>query len=165
MKKTALFLCLIMVLAVFAGCSSNDGGVTTDLSTKEMSDKIQESFPLTMPGEIDDTMLNDLFYVSSDLVEEHTSVMSLANISADNLVIVKAKSGKAAEVAEGLNKRLEDVKASFEQYLPDQYAKAQEGKVITKGDYVFLVILGGQDSENYSQDMVAIEGIIDGFFK
>lgn len=91
--------------------------------------------------------------------------MSLANVSADNLVIVKAQSGKAAEVAEGLNKRLEDVRASFQQYLPEQYDKAKAGKVITKGDYVFLVILGSENSENFTEDMVSIESLIDGFFQ
>lgn len=164
MKKTVFFLCFVLLVSLLAGCSSNES-VSTTMTTKEMSDKIQESFPLAMPGEVDNDMLRDLFYVNTDLVEEHTSVMSFANISADNLVIVKAQSGKASEVAEGLNKRLEDVRASFERYLPDQYDKAKAGKVITKGDYVFLVILGGEDSENFAEDMVSVEGLIDGFFQ
>ena len=164
MKKTVFFLCFVLLVSLLAGCSSGES-VSTAMTTKEMSDKIQESFPFAMPGEVDDDMLRDLFYVDADAVEEHTSIMSLANVSADNLVIVKAQSGKAAEVAEGLNKRLEDVRASFQQYLPEQYDKAKAGKVITKGDYVFLVILGSENSENFTEDMVSIESLIDGFFQ
>ena len=60
----------------------------------------------------------------------------------DNVVAVKAKPESRQKVLDGLNKRLADVQASFEQYLPDQYEKSQRGLVIEKGDYLFLLIVG-----------------------
>ena len=72
--------------------------------------------------------------------------------SADNVVAIKAKPDKKQTVVDGLTKRLEDVRNSFAQYLPDQSEKAQKGQVIEKGDYVFLLILGS-DVEKFDAEM------------
>ena len=58
----------------------------------------------------------------------------------------------------------QEIVDNFEEYLPDQYDKAQAGKIIQKGNYLFLVIAG--DSEKgYDSEMNRAQHIIDGYFE
>ena len=52
---------------------------------------------------------------------------------------------------------------SFEQYLPSELDKAKAGKVITIGDYVFLVILGRMDKDPAAETAVIEEMIRENF--
>ena len=53
---------------------------------------------------------------------------------------------------------------NFKEYLPDQYDKAQAGKIIEKGNYLFLVI-AGDSTKGYDREMQRAEQIIDGYFQ
>ena len=59
---------------------------------------------------------------------------------ADELVIMKAKdaSGVAA-LEQGAQKRLESQKASFQDYIPEQYKRLEGAQIITYGNYVMYV--------------------------
>ena len=67
-------------------------------------------------------------------------------ISADTIVIGKVKSGEM----DAVKKELEAVRArtqqSFEQYLPEPLERAKNGRVVTSGDYVMLIISGDNDT-------------------
>ena len=63
-----------------------------------------------------------------------------------------------------LEKRKETVVENFKEYLPDQYDKAQAGKIIEKGNYLFLVI-AGDSTKGYDREMQRAEQIIDGYFQ
>ena len=86
------------------------------------------------------------------------------NTSADHLIGVKVKEGKVDTVRKALEARKEQVLKNFQEYLPDQYEKAQAGRIIEKGNYLFLVIAG--DSEKgYDEQMNRAEEIVGGYFK
>ena len=107
--------------------------------------------------------MTDLLEMDLENVEEYAGQIAMTMTSADNLIAVKAKDGKVDEVKETLEKRLDYVRQSFEQYLPDQKEKAGAGKVFTIGDYVFLVIMGRMD-EDPVKEVSAIEEKIGGYF-
>ena len=85
------------------------------------------------------------------------------SVSADNLLAVKAKPEQKDAVIEAMGKRLKDVQASFSNYLPDQSEKAQKGRVVDRGNYVFLVILG-ESPETFDDDLDRAVKIIDEAF-
>lgn len=169
--KKAIILGLVAVLAagVLAGC----GGGTSSASTVKMKDgqtvttvveKIVEDVGMQMPSALDDGIMEATFYIKpADDVEEYAGQMAMTMTSADHVVAVKAKPGKKQAVVDGLTKRLSDVQNSFAQYLPDQSAKAKKGQIIEKGDYVFLVIIG-QDETTFDADMTKAKEIIDAAF-
>lgn len=179
MKKFARILTTLLALTIvatsFVACSApadNNGSSSTtspgttlksDASLEGIVTKINDEIGLQMPTPVDDTALTDFFHLSSDMVEEYYGLFAMVMTSSDNVVAVKATPGKVEDVKAALEKRKEDVEGSFEMYLPDQYEKAQTGKVIVKGDYVFLLILGDYE-KGLDNEMVKTEEIIDSFF-
>jgi len=173
MKKAAALLMAIMLsLGIFTGCGSkaeapseNTVTMKSGESVQSVVDKIFNEIGMQMPADIDDSVLKDIFYIDpSTDVEEYFGKMAMTITSADHIIAVKSKPEKKQDVIDGLNKRLEDVQASFAQYLPDQSEKANKGQVIEKGDYVFLLILG-QEVETIDDDMVKAVEIINGAFQ
>ena len=87
-------------------------------------------------------------------------------ISSDNLIGLKAKGGKVETVQKALEARKEMVVQSFEQYLPTELDKAKAGKVVTLGDYVFLIIVSNadMDEEDVTAGITKAEELIRGNF-
>lgn len=167
-KLISLLATAVLCTGLLAGCGSKDAaGASMEMkegqSVKTVVDQIAEEIGLTMVAPIDEEMLKQISYIDPSDVEAYYGQITMANVSADNVIAIKAAPDKKDAVVEGLNKRLEDVQNSFAQYLPEQYEKAMKGRVVEKGNYVFLLILG-QESSTFDQDMEKAVGIIDAAF-
>ena len=167
-KLISLLATAVLCTGLLAGCGSKDAaGASMEMKegqrVKTVVDQIAEEIGLTMVAPIDDEMLKQISYIDPSDVEAYYGQITMANVSADNVIAIKAAPDKKDAVVEGLNKRLEDVQNSFAQYLPEQYEKAMKGRVVEKGNYVFLLILG-QESSTFDQDMEKAVGIIDAAF-
>lgn len=134
-----------------------------EASAKGVVDAIENAVGIAMPSEIDDTTLKDVFYIDPADAEEYYGKMSMTNTSADHVLAVKPKADKKDAVKQSLEKRLQDVRSSFEQYLPEQYEKSQKGQVYERGDYLFLLILG-ESTDTFDADMQKTLDIIDATF-
>lgn len=133
------------------------------VTLKAVIDQVNESYPVAMSAEVDESIVTDLLGLSADDVEEYAGYITMVMVSSDNLIGIKAKEGKAETVQKALEARKEMVVQSFEQYLPAQLDKAKAGKVVTLGDYVFLLIVGSSD-EDPAGDISGAEEIIRGNF-
>ncbi len=129
------------------------------VTLQSVVDGIGEEIGITMPTEVDESILKDLIGIDPADVEEYAGYITMVMVSADNLIAVKAKEGKVETVQNALAARQEMVIKSFEQYLPSELDKSRAGKVITIGDYVFLVILGRMD-EDPASEVTLIEEMI-----
>ncbi len=135
-----------------------------DEKLKAAYDAVRKEFGeywLTMPGIIEEQMMKEMYYINPDDVEEFVGEMSLANISGDTLVLVKAKPGRAQAVADALEQRRRDIIDQFKQY-PVNFmdVKSEAAKVVTEGDYVFLILMGDiniPDGEDASLEMAQAE--------
>ena len=107
--------------------------------------ELEENLGITMPEKLDQQSLQEVFGLNPDDIEEYYGEYSAVNTSADHIIGVKVKDGKVDEVKSALERHKQEIVDNFEEYLPDQYDKAQAGKIIQKGNYLFLVIAG--DSE------------------
>ena len=157
----------MMTLAVACGSGSENTPSTPTLkegvTLSSLMAELEEEYGVAMPAELDDQTMKDMMGVDVADVEEYAGSFSMVMTSADNLVGVKAKEGKVDTVKEALEGRLEFVRQSFEQYLPEQKEKAAAGKVISVGDYVFLIIAGRMD-EDPAAEVSAIEAKINDSF-
>lgn len=172
MKKwMALLAAAICCGALLTGCGSKDGNAS-DVAASEMKegqtvqtvvDQIAAEVGVAMPADVDENFLKDICYIPTEDIQAYAGKIAIVNTSADNVIAVQAVEGKVDAVKDGLQKRLEDVQKSFEQYLPEQYEKAQKGKVIVKGNYAFLLILG-ESGESADTDMEKAVSIIDNAF-
>lgn len=126
--------------------------------------ELEENLGITMPEKLDQQSLQEVFGLNPDDIEEYYGEYSAVNTSADHIIGVKVKDGKVDEVKSALERHKQEIVDNFEEYLPDQYDKAQAGKIIQKGNYLFLVIAG--DSEKgYDSEMNRAQHIIDGYFE
>ena len=126
--------------------------------------ELEENLGITMPEKLDQQSLQEVFGLNPDDIEEYYGEYSAVNTSADHIIGVKVKDGKVVEVKSALESHKQEIVDNFEEYLPDQYDKAQAGKIIQKGNYLFLVIAG--DSEKgYDSEMNRAQHIIDGYFE
>lgn len=57
----------------------------------------------------------------------------------------EAKEGKLDTVKKGVEKRLENLKELWSQYLPDQYELVKNSVTYENGNYYFFIV--GQDAE------------------
>ena len=126
--------------------------------------ELEENLGITMPEKLDQQSLQEVFGLNPDDIEEYYGEYSAVNTSADHIIGVKVKDGKVDEVKSALESHKQEIVDNFEEYLPDQYDKSQAGKIIQKGNYLFLVIAG--DSEKgYDSEMNRAQHIIDGYFE
>ena len=126
--------------------------------------ELEENLGITMPEKLDQQSLQEVFGLNPDDIEEYYGEYSAVNTSADHIIGIKVKDGKVDEVKSALESHKQEIVDNFEEYLPDQYDKAQAGKIIQKGNYLFLVIAG--DSEKgYDSEMNRAQHIIDGYFE
>ena len=126
--------------------------------------ELEENLGITMPEKLDQQSLQEVFGLNPDDIEEYYGEYSAVNTSADHIIGVKVKDGKVDEVKSALESHKQEIVDNFEEYLPDQYDKAQAGKIIQKGNYLFLVIAG--DSEKgYDSEMNRAQHVFGGYFE
>ena len=136
------------------------------VTLKQVIDQVYENYPVAMAAEMDESVLNDLLGIPTDDVEEYAGYITMVMVSSDNLIGIKAKEGKVETVQKALEARKEMVVQSFEQYLPTELDKAKAGKVVTLGDYVFLIIVSNadMDEEDVTAGITKAEELIRGNF-
>lgn len=61
-------------------------------------------------------------------------------VNADSVVVGKVNPGKMDDAKKQLEARRTQIEAGFEHYLPGPYELAKNGKIVTDGDYIFLII-------------------------
>ena len=81
-----------------------------------------------------------------DCVQAVTAINAM-NIQADEMWLVEAKDGSAADKIEELARaRVEQRMQEFENYAPDQYQVLENAFILREGNYV--VLLASQDIES-----------------
>lgn len=161
--KRIISLCIAAAMLLSAAaCGSKEPAAPAlkeEVTLQGLMDSISEEYGFAMPAPLDETILTDLLDIDPGDVEEYAGYISMVMVSSDNLIAVKAKEGKVEEIQGKLEARKDFEVRSFQQYLPDQYDKAQAGKVFTVGDYVFLVMIAGEDGDP-AADIAAAETVI-----
>lgn len=156
-RLTALFL----LLQVFSSCQQqSQARLRSGESLSSLLNGVQACFPgyeIPFNTAVDDESLQSLFYISPTDTEAYIGFYSRAITSPDNLLVVKAKKGKLDAIVEGMQKRQEDIKRNFEGYLPDQYDKACDGRIVTKGNFAAFILLGDLQMDWKSQYQQAQE--------
>jgi hypothetical protein len=96
-------------------------------------------------GEDDADVTAYHYSVETDWYSEYASLTATA-ASADEIVIFKASSEENVDnLKSALEGYLEKRKGDFEQYAPDEFDKLSNCDVITKGNYVCLIVSSDND--------------------
>ena len=117
------------------------------IALRDIITKLGEEMGITMPQRLEEKDLQDILGLKAEDVEEYYGEYSSVGTSADHIIGIKAKKGKAPQVRAAMESRKEEIIKKFAEYLPEELEKAQCGKIIEKGDYLFLVIAGGPEED------------------
>lgn len=154
--KRSFFVFIILVCVSLSSCRAQvQENYEKDMQTiNEAAGKITSYFAgyeVPFSAAVDEQTLKELFYVEPDDVICYTGFYSRAINSADNIVVIHAKEGAADRVESALKQRRQDVMQNFENYLPEQYQKAQDGQVVRKGNRIALIMLGNTEENSKEQ--------------
>jgi len=147
MKKTIMILLTAMLAVIISACAGDkDSTIEVKLSAKEMADQMLEKVEQPVLMELSAEELKELYNIDSAKLEDYSVRVPMMNIKTNEIAIFKVKEAKdVADIQAALKKRAENFQKQFEQYLPDQYENAKNYKLITKGNYVLLVISDSAD--------------------
>lgn len=168
MKKIlSIVMALALSLTLFTACS-NSGEAEATYDVNEVVTKINEAVPVAMSGEVTEEYLTVMMGINMEDVVSYAGLMSMANVSSDCLIVIEAAEGKIDTIKEALETTKANITSSFELYLPDQYEKAQAGRVVVKGNYAVLAILGDNQTiadQGVEEAYKAVDTAIDEAFK
>ncbi len=149
MKKLKISIALSVMSAMLLTACGGGESKEASASVSDMVNGISQcgvQFEELTAGEADDAVTEYHYSVESEWYSEYASLAATA-ASADEIVIFKAASSENVENLEtALDAYLEKRKTDFEQYAPAEFEKLKKCDVITKGDYVCLIVSNDNDT-------------------
>lgn len=109
----------------------------------EIGQKVALNSPMILP---DDFIMN-YYGIDVSTLDEYVFSMSEAAISAETVVILKAKdAGSTSALSASLQTVIDQKRSEMENYLPEQFEIVDKSSVQVKGNYVYLVISENADA-------------------
>lgn len=172
-KSITLMLVLAFVIAVFSGCASTsktDGLSPEELEklyAKAITDardaELNSAFPVMLGSdesedEVVAEMLHELLGFKSEDAEAYAMSISLMNVKAYGIVVVKPADGRAEAVKDGLQGFIDQQCQSFELYLADQYEIAKNARLETLNDGTIVMVMCPDQDAVYNSIAKSIQG-------
>lgn len=116
-------------------------------SVNDIYDEITQSVTLNSPMVLPDDYISNYYGIDLNSLEEYVFSMSEASVSAEMIVLVKAKDSASIQtLTAALQTVIDQKRSEMENYLPDQFQIVDKSSVQVKGNYVYLVISEQADS-------------------
>lgn len=146
MKKLLTLVLAMFIVVSITGCFKKPEKIN-NIKTQDLADIIlnTEELQYGMLFPANEEFLTESTGLDFNKIEDYTLLEPMM-IQSNTVFIAKVKENADIEsVTEAFQKRLEYVQQSFEQYLPEPYELAMNGKIVTKGKYVMLAICDNVD--------------------
>ncbi|WP_052245933.1 DUF4358 domain-containing protein [Sporosarcina sp. ZBG7A] len=165
MKKLAGIVVLCMAV-MMAACGSQSSGepnkeqasevkftdivsnikdqVSEDLKAEGVDDTSQTHQEVDLKDTKDENSVANIWIekmkMNPELFANGTVIAALMNVNADEIIVLEAKDEEqVAELKKSLENELASQVQTWERYLPDQYEKVKNNKIITKGKFLLYV--------------------------
>lgn len=143
-KRTAAALLAAVMVMAAVGCSSNDAKKAGD-PVKTADDMLAALGAQGELLEVEDSVMDNYYTVDDSVVSGHKVYISTSFI-AEEVAVFSVKEGKEADAKKMLEQRLEDLKASFDGYLPDELKSLEENAKILSGGGMVCLLAGSAES-------------------
>ena len=167
MKKVlSIIMALALSVSLFTACGGNETEASYDVN--EIVTKINEAVPVAMAGDLTEEELTMMVGINAEDMASWAGKYSMANVSADRLIVIEAAEGKVDVVKTALEAYRDNVAAQFELYLAPQYEKAKAGRIVVKGNYAVLAIAGDNQTivdKGVEEAYKAVDAAIEEAFK
>lgn len=145
MKKSILVFLVSLLLGgcIFAGCGAggNKEQATVDKTLEEIYTQMIDNVEMPTMVRMDEEYITNYFGIDLTAFDEYVFAAAEDALLAENIILVKVKDGQSNEpVVEILEKIIKQKKAELESYLPEQFKIVEKSSVVTKGNYVILII-------------------------
>lgn len=116
------------------------------LSVEEVYQKIEQEVSLQSPACMDKDFISNYYGMDTDALEEYVFSISEDAAQAETVIIMKVKDeGDTESIADSLQEVVEEKKEEMRDYIPEQFAIVEKSEVVTKDNYVWLVISENED--------------------
>ncbi|WP_432353076.1 DUF4358 domain-containing protein [Sporosarcina sp. A2] len=118
--------------------------LSADLKALGVDDMSQTHQEADLTDSTDENSVADIWIekmkLDSKLLANGTVIAALMNVNADEIIVLEAKDEKNVEALKtSLENELAAQVQTWEQYLPEQYEKVKNNKIITKGKFLLYV--------------------------
>ncbi|KMY48679.1 DUF4358 domain-containing protein [Peribacillus loiseleuriae] len=141
-KRMMVFMFTLVLGMVITGCSKDKSdAIEAKMPAKEMAEKMVKEVEEPALIELQPDEVKEIYNLDPEKLDEYSIRIPLMSVKTNEIAILKVKDAKdVPDVESAVKQRVENVKKQFEHYLPDQYENAKNYKLVTKGNYVLLVI-------------------------
>lgn len=142
MKRIAASaVAILMALTLFSGCSQT-GSKTITAPTDEVAQKLMDSLSFEYPlNQLPEDAANRLYKLEGEILEEQAVYVGTGGALADEVSVWRVKDEKDAKtVQEAAEKRVENQKASFQDYVPEEMPKLEKAVIQVDGDTIILCV-------------------------
>lgn len=140
-KLICTLLILILCIGTLCGCNNSTLSDGRAVDIESVKSEIVSKCGLEDAMEIAPERLLDLYGISEEDIESSVCLVTMEGVFPDEIIMIVATDSDAkVRVTEKLESRLNEVKVQSQSYDPENYALAQECKVITRGDTVALFL-------------------------
>ena len=132
---------ILMALTLFSGCSQT-GSKTITAPTDEVAQKLMDSLSFEYPlNQLPEDAANRLYKLDGEILEEQAVYVGTGGALADEVSVWRVKDEKDAKtVQEAAEKRVENQKISFKDYVPEEMPKLEKAVIQVDGDTVILCV-------------------------
>ena len=169
----SIFLCLLLIACLLVGCggktdpSAGESGGTEAESTPETGKEnepaevelnladavnainavanVKEPLVLSPAEAGSEDYLTDLYGLDLTVIEDYYGLTTQISTYSDVVLLVKASAGNADAVRSALEVSRTNLANTFQMYDDVEYTKADNGLVVSTGDFVLLAIAGDPD--------------------
>ena len=153
-KMISLFTALCALAVLLVGCGGGDTE-TKQYNLDDVMAAVEAVAPVSVPADMDDDYLTGMYGINLDDVEEYKGKYTNVSLSTDEILIVKAAKGKADTIKAACEARRTAKYDQAAMYDDVQAQKAENGRIVVKGDYVIFVVAGDETRiENGEVDAV-----------
>ena len=142
--KRIVSICLaaVMALALLAGCGTSQQSEAKALTAtpQELADQMVAALaPVQELVEAGEKVIDNYYAIDSDVITGYKVYISPA-FQAEEIAVFSVAEGRMEDARAMVEKRVEDLKASFDGYLPDQLTQLEENaQVLENGNCICLV--------------------------
>ncbi len=138
MKKIIALVLAVLTIFALTACG---GDSAKEIDIAAVKETIVTDLAIEGSMDIDSSRLLDLYGIAAEDIEEAACYITMDGVFPEEIIMVKAVDADAAKrVEEKLNARIEEVKVQSQSYDAENYALAQECKVIKEGNYVAMFL-------------------------
>ena len=119
---------------------------TVDKTLDEIYTQMIENVELPTMIRLEEEYIMNYYGIDLSTVEEYVFASAEDILLAENIILIKMKDGENKEdIVTLLENMVEQKKSEFESYLPEQAKVVEKSEVISKGNYIILLISSQKD--------------------